>query len=214
MNLFENFDFEEFLAYLLPGAALILLLGKAEFGFARELLELGATATDTGHIVLVASTYAGVALVAGHVASIWNRAIVQTSLDLLFGTFVFNHEHTSDKQFFTRDFEAKFSEHFEKVFEQPLVEFGSGDSVEQIVRAKAFKEMPQVMASRDKIVRTRSLCGNFTLPMLFGAGLLFYSSMYWQGIIVLACCVALIAKVYFLSRREFRLICASFIVCR
>ena len=203
MGIFDNFDLEEFLAYLLPGAAMLMLAGylidvsQIAIDF-RGAPTVGIYANPFLELLL----YFGLALIAGHITSIWNRAVVQPILSCFKGNSSQGIFGKADQYFFSEKYRAMVAEKFRLAFGADIDSPGFNHSAEHLIRAYVFQHSSPAIAMRERIVRTRSLCGNATLPIFLLAICLAYWG-YWLGSI--ACLVLgllLCAKVHFLSRRD------------
>jgi hypothetical protein len=207
-----EFDIDEFLAYLLPGA-LVVIVGHSIFGTdaARNLLDLKLPQPDYTTGVLSLLAYLGLTLAAGHVASIWSRAVLQPLIRLIAGdpqTAIFGG---SDRSFYTADFRKLVRDKFQHLYKHAIDTPGMREAAPQMIRAYVLKNSSAAITIRERVVRARSLCGNLTFPLLLFSILIFLHGYWLSSILPLAIAVLLAAKQHVLDQREYRAINSYFV---
>ncbi len=205
-----DFDLDEFLAYLLPGA-LLVILGHGVFGFglASKNLDLKLPAPEVAAAVLALFAYLGLSLAAGHVASIWTRGVLQPLVRSMAGDPQSAIFGGSDRRFYTAHFRRLVSEKFEQVFRTPMGEMEAAAPL--MIRAYVLKRSAAAITVRERVVRARSLCGNLTLPATLFVVVLLWFDQYWQAIVPLVIAAILAVKQHLLDQREYRSINSYFI---
>jgi hypothetical protein len=207
-----EFDLDEFLAYLLPGALLVILAYSVfDVESVRDILNLKPIEPEFTRDLLSLSSYLGITLVAGHIASIWSRAVVQPLARKIVGdpqTAIFGG---SDYAFYTADFRNLVHAKFLSVFKFPIDARGMREAAPQLIRAHVLKNNSAAITMRDRVVRTRSLCGNLTLPLILFAILLSWFGYWLEAPLPLAIAALLAAKQHLLDQREYRVINSYFI---
>lgn len=207
-----NFDIDEFLAYLLPGA-LVVILAHSVFGAdaARNMLDLKLPEPNFTTAVLGLFAYLGLSLAAGHVASFWSRFVVQPLTRRIAGdpqTAIFGG---SDHLFYSEEFRTLVADKFESLFNVPMRSPGMEEAAPQMIRAHVLKSSPAAVSIRERIVQARSMCGNFTFPLVLFAVLLVWRGHWPHALLVVVIAAVLAAKQHLLDRREYRSINSYFI---
>jgi hypothetical protein len=207
-----EFDIDEFLAYLLPGA-LVVILAHSIFGIdaAQNLLDLKLPQPDytTGMLCLFA--YLGISLAAGHVASIWSRAVLQPLVRSIAGdpqTAIFGG---SDRFFYTADFRKLVHDKFQHLYKSAIDAPGMREAAPQMIRAHVLKNSSAAITVRERVVRARSLCGNLTFPLVLFAVPLACRGDWLHTLLPLLIAGLLAAKQHLLDQREYRAINSYFI---
>jgi hypothetical protein len=208
-----DFDLDEFLAYLLPGA-LVVILAHSVFGVdaARNMLDLKLPAPDYTTGVLGLLAYLGMTLAAGHVASIWSRAVVQPLVRSIAGdpqTAIFA---SSDHAFYSADFRKLVYDKFKGLFNFDIDAPGMREASLQMVRAYVLKNSAAAITVRERVVRARSMCGNLTFPLILFAILLSCRGYWLYALLALVIAGLLAAKQHLLDQREYRAINSYFVV--
>ncbi len=207
-----EFDLDEFLAYLLPGA-LLIVLGHAVFGVqaVKYLLDLKLPEPNYTTAFLSLFSYLAISLTFGHVASLWNRYVIQPIMQRIAGDPQSAIFGDIDQGFYSQHFRTLISERFARLYGADLYAPAMREAAPHMIRAHVMRTCPAAVSARDKVVRARSLCGNLTLPMiLFGVQLLSKSAWLVAPVPILV--AALLAqKQHILDRREYRTISTFFI---
>jgi hypothetical protein len=207
-----DFDIDEFLAYLLPGALIVILARSvATTDAVRDILDLKLFEPEFARTLIGVSAYLGASLAAGHVASVWTRFVVQPLVRAIFGnpqSAVFGQ---SDSHFYTPQFRKLVHDKFNTIFNAAIDSPGMRGPALQMIRAHVLRNSSAAITVRERVVRARSLCGNMTLPVILFALLLFHSAHVTYGLVLLAIAVLLAAKQHLLDQREYRSINSFFV---
>jgi hypothetical protein len=206
----NNFDFGEFLAYLLPGALLFFAFNLL-FGRSVDLLSSGETdllqsyGSVLGIIFVVA-----ISIAAGHLCSVWTRWVLRPlawrlggnpRLDIL----------KSSSAFYSGEFRRRLALKFSEVVGVSMLDAEIAPAVPRLIRSHVLNKMPATFILRERHVRARGLCGNLSAPLL-----IFFLIFLAQGQCLLALATllgtcALFVKQQDLDVREWKEIYTAFL---
>lgn len=220
---FQNtFDLDEFLAYLFPGS---LFLGVLLLNDGRGVFDAYATAANqTSELFIGAMVFVvflGASLICGHVFSIISRVLWRPLLNWLAGEdperAIF-HLKKEDRiappkwplgrvfgrldAFFTVELNAKLDAAFQQVYGSSIGDKGIRPAVPRMIRSYAFANSARANASREQIVRSRSICANLATPVLFLAATGPFDMDWIWRVGLLACGILLLCKQRDLDLRE------------
>jgi hypothetical protein len=206
-----DFDIDEFLAYLLPGALVVILIYSI-FGAdsVRDVLNLKFFEPEYTRALLGLSAYLGLTLAAGHVASLWSRIVVQPLIRVVVGNPKKAIFGGSDKAFYTPELRKAISDKFANVFKFSLETAGE-KAAPLMIRAHVLQHSSAAVTIRERVVRARSLCGNLTFPLIMFVVLLIYRGYWLFAAVPFAIAVLLAVKQHLLDRREYRAINSYFV---
>lgn len=171
MQFQNNFDLEEFIAYLLPG---FLFLGSIAIERATTLNGL-LVALDklssgfVGGFVFVVM-FVTLSLILGHVSSVFTRSVQRPLINAIFGDpeeAILNEGRTTAlTRFFTPELSSAIRDRFEAVFGLDPLAAGIRPAVPRMIRGYVFERSENTTSIRRQIVRHRAICGNLVVPVL------------------------------------------------
>ena len=207
-----EFDLEEFLAYLLPGAIVLLVAYPfAPMGVVSYLdsIKLPGPALVTGGVVSL--SYLGLALAAGQLTTVWRRFIVQPLIKKCLGDPQYSIVDGKDHSFFCESAREAVSRQL-KMMGFSMDDVNNRHVIPDIIRAHVIQNVPPAVVARDRWIRARSLGGNLNLPLLLMIPLAIRFGNAWLALIPLAAAVLLAARQFTLDRRESRALVIHFIL--
>lgn len=166
MEFRSTFDLEDFLAYLLPG---FLMLGVLIFDyrdwFAGLYQGLPPGTSEFFSAFLLIALLVTVSVVLGQIFSLVSRFVWRTLTNLLLGDpeeAIFSAKH----HYFTPTLNQLIARQFARVFGASMTEEGIRDAVPRLIRSYVFTRSQNAAVSRERIVRSRSICSNLVSPVL------------------------------------------------
>jgi hypothetical protein len=217
MQFQNNFDLEEFLAYLLPGfTCIVLLYAKWSSNFVQFVPSLNKYGPEYLILFLSIVFCVALSLALGHLCSVFSRFVIRPLLyAVLFdpekSIIPSRQRRGIEKSFYSPTITKKIAERFTRIFDLDLNDPGVQASVPRLIRAYVFSKTPASLIVRDRIVRARSLCSNL-IPAISLAIILFYNSLGTVYCIVLAISAALLViKQFSLDIRESKEIYTTFL---
>lgn len=162
-----NFDIDDFIAYLLSGALMLISLVQMCPSIIEIVVKNYTFSLKNQLAVEVLSILSlmSVVLLLGHVSSIFSRSHVRP----LLRKFLFNprmdalFDELYVDEFWSNEFKRKIFTNFNNKFGVDINE--CKDAAPRIIRSYVVNNNAETKEVREKIVRTRSLCSNCTLPI-------------------------------------------------
>ena len=211
MQFQNNFDLEEFLAYLLPG---FLFLGWYILEYKTAIASISqafpAGTSDFFIVFVLIVLFVTVSVILGHVFSLASRFVWRT----LTNRFVGDPEQlvfSSNDGFFSPPLNALIAGRFLQVFGVEMTEVSIRRAVPRLVRSYVFTQSPPAATSRERIVRSRSICSNLVTPLLAIAVLGGLGMSVTARIILVAAALLLLLKQRDLDVRESKEIYLTFV---
>jgi hypothetical protein len=171
MQFHNNFDLEEFLAYLLPGFLFLgILILEHKPWFATVFQVLPAGTSDFFTVFLLVVLFITISVILGHVFSLASRYVWRVLTNLLFGDPEKAIFATSDA-YFTTALNQLLANRFARVFGAAMNDDGIRPAVPRLIRSYVFTRSQSASVARERIVRSRSICSNLITPILIIAAL-------------------------------------------
>ena len=211
-----SFDFDEFLAFLLPGCFMFMSLEHLFPGMFDVFSQFKPVETDTYAFLVQVLAAGAVALVLGHMSSVFARQLIRRTLRKFFGNPRAKIFNSKEYKFWNPSFREVFFEKFENIFGYALVvnspagEIKNTDSAPRLIRSYVLNNYPATREIRNRIVRTRSLCGNSFLPILIFLISSIINSQWLMSFILALAGFLLLWKQYDLDIREWKEIYTAF----
>lgn len=164
MQFQNNFDLEEFLAYLLPGFLMLgVLIFEYKGWFAGLYQALPPGTSEFFSVFLLIVLFVTVSVVLGHVFSLVSRFVWRTLTNLLCGDpekAIFAAKH----RYFTPTLNQLIAGRFAHVFGIAMNEQGIRNAVPRLIRSYVFTRSQTAAVSRERIVRSRAICSRASPP--------------------------------------------------
>lgn len=208
MQFQNNFDLEEFLAYLLPGFGCCVLLyvkwGPEIQHFTPLLSKYGS---ETLILFLSIVFFITLSFAIGQLCSVFSRFALRPIIHRLyfdpeFSIIASRQKRKVERKFYPPTITQLISEKFLKIFgfdmNAPEVQI----AVPRLIRAYVLTRAPTALAIRDRIIRSRSLCANFVAPVLLTIVLFAANLGFLHSFMLVGCALALIIRQVSLDIRE------------
>lgn len=207
----NNFDLEEFLAYLLPGA---VYLSAVLLAFPVELQSLKNTyssiAPDLAVGFVFTLVFLAISLLFGHIFSVISRFVWRNILHLVFDDpelMIFKNNH----KVITQSIKIKIDEKFQALFSLDPKKEDVKASFPKIVRSYVLLNSEKSAEIRKVTVRSRLMCANFMTPIvliLLSSPSFMKVQHYFAAILIL---ILLFVRQYYLDTREARELYLAFL---
>jgi hypothetical protein len=218
MQFQNNFDLEEFLAYLLPGfVCSLLVFSRWSSEIAAFVPSLNRYGPEYAILFICITLFITVSLALGHLCGLFARNLLRPFLNLLLGDpeqsiILSRQRRWTDKGFYSAPFLEAVSARFKSVFGLTLDDRLLWKAAPRLIRSYVIVRSPIVAVVRDRVVRSRSLCANMVLPAV-AAAIIFRSELSWQLLVsLLVVAILLVVKQVSLDIRESKEIYTAFLV--
>lgn len=206
MQFQNNFDLEEFLAYLLPG--FLFWLGVAisyPDALASTFVPLKDRTSELLAGFILSVSFIAASLLAGHVFSFVSRRVWQPFVNI-FGAdperVIFTHlrgrSSAALRAFFSPSILLLIKARFQQIYGVDYDTDEVAPATPRMIRAAVAREGSAVTATRQQVVRARALCSNMVTPVLILPWLLPLAAPSWVTITI----GILIAAMLLLKQRE------------
>jgi len=213
-----NFDLDEFIAYLLTGGLLVLIVGKIFEKKVSHIMPIVLSADNPAGTLALAVIFGSFALIAGHFCSIVSRYITRNIIwfftrrprEIPF----YNQHHKFWHPLMKTRLRHKLAQDFGSIFDKEDTEdylMQASKFAPRLVRAKVLHECECTRTSRLRIVRARSFVANSVTPLCVLAYLFYiYEENVASGICIFIS-VLLMVKQHDLDKREWKEIYSAYL---
>lgn len=206
-----SFDIDDFLAYLLSGTLMLVVL----YLFFPQLFS--DKTTPQSHESKVYMAALGVMLVSalvlllGHISSIINRYAIRYLTRCFVNPREYVFSESNSKSFWSSSLKKRVYQEFENIFGYPITDTEI-KTAPRLIRSYVLNNYSATLETRKRIVRARSLCGN-SIPPIFLFTAYFITKCEWlmTALTFFSGCLLLIKQID-LDQREWKEIYSAFII--